>query len=66
MDRLYALAPILILLGVMIAAFAVYCVKCWLGRTPDVVAVKHNQVLGRFLARYLVWLIGPIQRRLSA
>jgi CDP-diacylglycerol--glycerol-3-phosphate 3-phosphatidyltransferase len=63
-DRLYVLAPILILLGVMIAAFVVYCFKCWFGRTPDVAAVKHNQVLGRFLARYLVWLIGPIERRL--
>jgi phosphatidylglycerophosphate synthase len=63
-DRLFVLAPIAVLLGVMIAAFLVYCAKCWFGRAPDVAAVKHNQVLGRFLARYLVWLLGPIERRL--
>jgi CDP-diacylglycerol--glycerol-3-phosphate 3-phosphatidyltransferase len=63
-DRLYALAPIVVLLGVMVSAFLVYCVKCLLGRPPEVVAAKHNQVLGRFLARYLVWLIGPVERRL--
>jgi phosphatidylglycerophosphate synthase len=63
-DRLYLLAPVVILLGVMLSAFAVYCIKCWVGRTPEVAAVKHNQVLGRFLARYLIWLLGPIERRL--
>src|SRR5580658_10550483 len=48
----------------MLSAFGVYCIKCWIGSSPDPAAVKHNQVLGRFLARYLVWLLGPIERRL--
>ena len=45
-------------------AFAVYC-GLWLrGHAPRVTAVKHNQVLGLFVASFLVWLIGPLERLL--
>jgi phosphatidylglycerophosphate synthase len=37
---------------------------CAVGRPPVVRGVKHNQLLGLFFARYLVWLIGPIERLL--
>src|SRR5262245_66095182 len=35
-----------------------------IGRPPDVRGAKHNQLLGPFFARYLVWLIGPLERLL--
>jgi phosphatidylglycerophosphate synthase len=34
------------------------------GRPPQVVGVKHNQILGAFMAGFIVWLIGPIERLL--
>ncbi|HTL38185.1 MAG TPA: CDP-alcohol phosphatidyltransferase family protein [Kofleriaceae bacterium] len=33
-----------------------------MGRPPQMVAVKHNQLLGPFWAGFIVWLIGPIER----
>jgi phosphatidylglycerophosphate synthase len=45
-------------------AFVVYCVLCALGRPPVLENVKHNQLLGPFFARFLVWLIGPLERLL--
>jgi phosphatidylglycerophosphate synthase len=56
------LAPLL-LLAVFLAGFAVYCVLRALGRT-QLQAVKHDRVFGPFLAGYLIWLIGPLERRL--
>lgn len=64
MDRIYLLAPALLLLATMSLAFVVYCGLCAVGRAPAVQGAKHNQILGPFLARYLVWLIGPIERLL--
>jgi phosphatidylglycerophosphate synthase len=46
----------------MTIAFVVYCGLCATGRTPKVEKLKHNDVLGPFMARYLVWLIGPAER----
>jgi phosphatidylglycerophosphate synthase len=60
---LNSLLPPLVLLVVFLAAFAVYCVQRALGRTT-LQAVKHDRVFGPFLAGYLIWLIGPIERRL--
>lgn len=64
MDRIYLLAPALILAAFMFAAFIVYCGLYAIGRPPRLAAVKHNQLLGPFMAGYLVWLIGPVERLL--
>ena len=64
MERVYLLAPALLLLATMTLALVVYCVLCAAGRAPVIQGAKHNQILGPFLARYLVWLIGPIERLL--
>lgn len=64
MDRLYLLAPAMLLLATFCLAFAVYCVRCAAGRPPVVHHVKHNQLFGPFLARFLFWLIGPLERLL--
>jgi phosphatidylglycerophosphate synthase len=54
----------MLLLATFCLAFAVYCVLCALGRAPVVHNLKHNQLLGPFWARFLVWLIGPLERLL--
>ena len=64
MDRFYLLAPAMSLLATFGLAFAVYCARCAAGRPPVVHHVKHNQLFGPFLARFLVWLIGPLERLL--
>ena len=64
MDRLYLLAAPLALFAVTFTAFIAYCVRVATGHVPRLTAVKHNQVLGPFFANFLVWLIGPIERRL--
>ncbi|HEY5943987.1 MAG TPA: CDP-alcohol phosphatidyltransferase family protein [Kofleriaceae bacterium] len=48
----------------MFAAFIVYCGLYAIGRPPQLAAVKHNQLLGPFMAGYLVWMMGPIERAL--
>jgi phosphatidylglycerophosphate synthase len=63
-DRLYLLAPAMLLLATFCLAFAVYCGRCAAGRPPVIEHVKHNQLFGPFLARFLVWLIGPLERLL--
>lgn len=64
MERFYLLAPALLLLATLSFTFMIYCVLCLMGKTPDVGRVKHNQFFGLFMARYLVWVIGPIERLL--
>ena len=51
------------LLGAFLAAFAVYCVLRALGET-NLEQVKHDRVFGPFLAGYLIWLLGPLERRM--
>jgi CDP-diacylglycerol---glycerol-3-phosphate 3-phosphatidyltransferase len=63
-DRFYLLAPALILAATMFVAFIVYCGMYAIGRPPQLAAVKHNQLLGPFMAGYLVWMMGPIERLL--
>ena len=64
MDRFYLLAPALLLFATMLIALVVYSGLCAFGRAPKLDAVKHNQLLGPFMAGYLVWLISPIERAL--
>jgi CDP-diacylglycerol---glycerol-3-phosphate 3-phosphatidyltransferase len=63
-DRFYLLAPALTLLGTMSVALMIFAILHAIGRAPDIRGAKHNQLLGPFFARYLVWLIGPIERLL--
>jgi phosphatidylglycerophosphate synthase len=63
-DRLYLLAPAVLLFATFSLTFAVYCVMCAMGRTPVLPNVKHNQLLGPFMARFLIWLIHPLERLL--
>ena len=64
MDRITLLAPALLLFVAMAIPFAVYCWRCAAGRAPAIHGAKHNQLFGPFLARYLVWVLGPIERLL--
>lgn len=64
-DRFVLLAPALVLAGFVVLALGVYAVSCALGRAPELRAVKHNQLFGPFLAGFLVWLIGPLERSLA-
>ena len=64
MDRLYLLAPAMLLLATFCLAFIVYCALCAAGHPPVIQNVKHNQFFGPFFARFLVWLIGPLERLL--
>jgi CDP-diacylglycerol--glycerol-3-phosphate 3-phosphatidyltransferase len=63
-DRFFLLIPALALLATIAIAFVVYAARCAIGRAPDMGEVKHNLVFGRFFARFLVWLISPIERLL--
>ncbi len=60
---LNSLLPPLVLLAAFLAAFAVYCVLRAVGKAQPQ-AVKHDRVFGPFLAGFLIWLIGPLERRL--
>ncbi|HET7502883.1 MAG TPA: CDP-alcohol phosphatidyltransferase family protein [Kofleriaceae bacterium] len=64
MDRFYLLGPALLLLATLCLAFVVYCARCAAGRPPVIENVKHNQLFGPFFARFLVWMIGPLERLL--
>jgi CDP-diacylglycerol--glycerol-3-phosphate 3-phosphatidyltransferase len=48
----------------MFLMFGVYCVLCVTERAPKVENLKHNQFFGPFIARYIVWLISPVERTL--
>jgi phosphatidylglycerophosphate synthase len=54
----------MLLLATLCLAFVVYCALCVAGRSPVIEDVKHNLVFGPFFARFLVWLIGPLERLL--
>jgi phosphatidylglycerophosphate synthase len=54
----------MLLLATFALAFVVYSALCIVGRPPVIEHVKHNQLLGPFFARFLVWLIGPLERLL--
>ncbi len=65
MDRVYLLAPALVLLATFVSAFVVYSALSLTGHRPRLHGVKHNVVFGRFVASYLVWLVGPFERLLG-
>ncbi|HLL24659.1 MAG TPA: CDP-alcohol phosphatidyltransferase family protein, partial [Kofleriaceae bacterium] len=64
MDRFLLLAPAVLLFASMFVALVVYTALCTFGRAPRLENVKHNQLLGPFMASYLVWLISPVERAL--
>lgn len=61
-DRLYLLAPALVLLATFVGAFLAYCGLHAMGRPPQVVGLKHNQFFGPFIAGYIIWMFGPLER----
>jgi phosphatidylglycerophosphate synthase len=63
-ERFYLLAPALILGATLGVTFLIYCGLCAIGKPPNVGRVKHNQLFGEYMARYLVWVIQPIERLL--
>lgn len=64
MDRIYLLSPAIALTSVFVTAFVVYCGMCAMGRPPKVRHIKHNELFGLFFARYLLWLVSPIEKLL--
>ncbi len=62
MDRFTLLAPALLLFATMVIGLIIYAGLCAAGRPPRLSNVKHNQLLGPFMAGYLVWMISPIER----
>ncbi len=61
MNRFVLLAPALGLTAALVVAFAAYCALRAAGRAR-VGGVKHNEVFGPFLAGFLIWLLGPVER----
>ena len=64
MNRLYILTPALVAVAFMGGMFLVYCGLAAMGKRPKVAGVKHNEVFGEFIAGYMYWLMGPIERAL--
>lgn len=62
MDRIYLLSPAIALFAMFVTAFIVYCGMCAVGRPPKIRNVKHNQLFGLFFARYLLWMLSPLER----
>jgi phosphatidylglycerophosphate synthase len=61
--RLYLLSPALVLSATLLAAFVVFCGLRAIGKA-QVIGVKHNQLIGPFLAGFLVWFLHPIEHLL--
>jgi len=53
----------MVLAVAFLAAFALYSVLRALGKLK-LDSVKHDRVFGPYLAGFLIWLIGPLERRL--
>lgn len=64
MERLYILAPAAAATAYFVAMFIGYCLMCGLGRPPQIGNLKGGEVLGVFWARYIVWLMMPLERSL--
>ncbi len=64
MERVYLLAPALILLAVFVIGLAVFSVLSATGKPLALRGVKHNQLFGPFLGRFLVWMMQPLERLL--
>ena len=66
MESLKLFAPVIGIAALIIAAFVVYCVMCWIGRPPDVGPIKNNEVFGPFIARFTLWVLRPVEGALRA
>ncbi len=69
MERLSILAPALLGISFLLVLFAVYCVLCAIGRTPEVPGFdrrKFSELLGPFMVRYIYWVLRPLERGLLA
>lgn len=64
MERFYLLAPALVLLAVFVIGLVAFSVLSATGRLPQLRGVKHNQLFGPFLGRFLVWMMSPAERLL--
>lgn len=64
MERFYLLAPALVLLAVFASGLVAFSVLTVTGRQPQLRGVKHNQLFGPFLGRFLVWMMLPAERLL--
>lgn len=64
MDRIYLIAPALALFALFMTAFLVYCGMCAVGRPPKIRNVKHNELFGMFFARFMLWLLSPVEKLL--
>ena len=62
MDRFYLLAPALFLRRPSSAPSSFTAALHAIGGRPQLVGLKHNQFFGPFLAGYIVWMLGPIER----
>ena len=62
LERFYLLAPALVLLAVFVIGFVAFSVLSLTGRQPQLRGVKHNQLFGPFLCRFLVWMMSPAER----
>ncbi len=63
-DRVYLLAPALVLLAIFLGAFVAFCALRFTGRIPRLSNIKHNVVLGPLFAGFLVWFVSPLERLL--
>ena len=55
----------MVLIGLALSSFAVYCVLCMTGRTPTVTGLdrrKFSEVIGPFITRYALWVLAPIEK----
>lgn len=64
MERFYLLAPALVLLAVFVIGFVAFSILSASGRLPPLRGVKHNELFGPYLGRFLVWLMIPVERLL--
>jgi len=63
-DRVYLLAPALILLAVFVVGLIAFSILSATGKQPALRGVKHNELFGPFLGRFLVWMMQPLERLL--
>jgi len=64
-DRLFILAPALAGIAFILLMFGIYSILCAIGRTPNIPGVdrrRFTEILGPYLVRFMLWLIGPIER----